>query len=176
MNLRRGLGTVALFSQLGLHCAHLVAALYNTYRSSRIDGVILAGGVLTGQTGRLVRRQTVGFLQKYYDKICGPDKNLRPDAIVLATGDPALMGPFGAAMSAHREHKMALAGRLRQAIRCHVLSLPPGTSVTVGDLLHGAGAQFAGLVGVAEASVAECVASGDLCPDGPHGYVKVSRA
>lgn len=101
------LGTVALFSQTGLHIANLIALLYNIYKKRNMKEVILAGGVLTGLTGTLVRQQAVLFLSKYYDKVFGAGKNLEEDSIKLSQADtPALIGPLGAAMIANRTHKM----------------------------------------------------------------------
>lgn len=101
------LGTVALFSQTGLHIANLIVLLYNIYKKKNMKEVILAGGVLTGLTGTLVKQQAVLFLSKYYDKVFGVGKNLEEDSIKLSQADtPALIGPLGAAMVANRTHKM----------------------------------------------------------------------
>lgn len=124
------LGTVALFSQLGLHIAHLVIALYNVYKRGRFTEIILAGGVLSGRTGPLVKQQTEAFLLKYYDKVYGPTKNLKPGAIKLAPAeDGAIMGPLGAAMIANRQQKMNALAQMHQHIDYLVRSIRPGQAL-----------------------------------------------
>jgi len=133
-------GAVALFSQLALHTAHLIAALYNVYKRHRFDGVILAGGVLSGLTGLLVQAQTARFMRKHYDKIYGESKSLRPGSFKLATHQAArTVGTFGAAMAAHRADKMSRLGEIRKRLRFDVLRLKPGQSLTRRELLLGAG-------------------------------------
>jgi hypothetical protein len=129
------LGAVGLVSQLGLQTAHLVVALYNLYRKERMKGVILAGGVLAGATGHIVRVQTERFLLKYYDKVFGPGKNLTPDSIRLAqTYDPAIVGPLGAAMSANRLHRIQSQRSLQQIIHHTVERLTPGETLRLPEL------------------------------------------
>lgn len=126
------LGTVALFSQLGLQIAHTLAELYNIYRRDGFGEVILAGGVLGGATGRLVCDQTQAFMLAYYDKIC---KHLNPNNIVLAKADdPEMMGPLGAAMVANRKHKATTLSLLRRAVRREIAGLPPSGAVSVSGL------------------------------------------
>ncbi|MFT5470048.1 MAG: hypothetical protein ACI8UO_005172 [Verrucomicrobiales bacterium] len=107
-NLRKkAYGAAALFSQLGLQLAHLVALLYNAYGKSAFREAILAGGVLTGSTGDFVQWQAERFLTKYYYRLYGPGKALPKNALVRISADDAQwpadsMGPFGAAMLANR--------------------------------------------------------------------------
>ena len=62
-------GSLAVFSQLGLHVAHLVVMLYNIYKSDRLGEIILAGGVthtyqLTGSgAGARLQRDGVDFVR-----------------------------------------------------------------------------------------------------------------
>ncbi len=133
---RAVLGSVALFSQLGLHTAHLVAALYNIYKRRRFTEVILAGGVLRSASGRLVERQTQAFLGKYYDKIFGPTKHLKPGCIRLASNSmhPDTVGPFGAAMVANRQHKLQSLAAMEKQVEAVIVAMVPGRHVTVRSL------------------------------------------
>lgn len=126
------LGSVALFSELALRLAHLSVALYNTYHKRRFNEIILSGGVLRGKTGGLIARQTEGFLAKYYDKIFGPKKHLKPGSIRLApAGDhPDAVGPFGAAMVANRQHKVNSHAVLEKLLTSAVCSMKPGETIT----------------------------------------------
>ena len=103
------LGSVVIFSQLGLHIAHTIASLYNIYRRHTFKEVILAGGVMSGATGEIVKGQAEAFLLKYYDKIYGPGKYLPPQALQLASSENmGCIGPFGAAMLANRAYREML--------------------------------------------------------------------
>jgi hypothetical protein len=128
-------GSVALFSQLGIQVAHLIALLYNVYRRGTFERVILAGGVLAGETGKLVRVQADAFFGKYYDKI----KAYFPaDAITLAdTGeDSEAVGPLGAAMVANRQHKLNALAVMRRLVEKLIRSKEPGGNVTVAEAEH----------------------------------------
>ncbi len=128
---KKVLGTVALFSQMGLHIAHLIVLLYNIYRKERFKEVILTGGVLSSISGALVKRQTEAFLLKYYDKVYGSGKNIELDSIVLAhNAVPAVVGPYGAAMIANRMHKMNGLAQMRKIIDFKINSLMPGDAVS----------------------------------------------
>jgi guanosine-3',5'-bis(diphosphate) 3'-pyrophosphohydrolase len=128
-------GTVALFSQLGLQIAHLVAALYNIYRRDSFNEIILAGGVLSGLTGELIKAQTEAFLSKYYDKIYGRGKNLPLDAIQLAQSkNRELAGPLGVAMLANRAHKDARLKAMRGLVDYLIGQLPPGNPIRLKDV------------------------------------------
>jgi len=129
---RSVLGSVALFSQLGLQVAHLIALLYNVYRRGTFAHVILAGGVLAGDTGKLVRMQTDAFFGKYYDKI---KAHFPEDAITLAdTGeDPDAVGPIGAAMVANRQHKLNALAVMRRRIEKLVRGIQAGGVVTLAE-------------------------------------------
>jgi len=131
------LGTVALFSQLSLQIAHLVAALYNIYRRDCFNEVILAGGVLSGLTGAIVKTQTEAFLLKYYDKIYGDGKSLPLDAIQLAESDNReLMGPLGAAMLANRAHKSERLKAMRRLVDFLIRGCPAGNALRMADLVN----------------------------------------
>ena len=135
---RTVLGSVALYSQLSLHIAHLVAALYNIYKKHRFNGVVLAGGVLRDSSGWLVEKQTQAFLAKYYDKIFGPTKHLKPGAIrrALRTANPDTIGPFGAAMVANRLHKIQSIAVMEKQIEAVICRMKPGQSMTIGGLMR----------------------------------------
>ena len=129
------LGTVGLFSQLGLHIAHLIVQLYNIYKSDRINEVILTGGPLTGTTGEIVKCQVERFLLKYYDKVYGPGKNLIPGSIVVPqVNDPAILGPFGVAMMANRLNKATAMNTLLEKIELYIRSLYPGSTLTIHEV------------------------------------------
>ena len=164
-------GSVALFSQLGLEIAHTVAALYNIYRRDSFTEVLLAGGVLAGSTGELVKRQTEAFLLKYYDKIFGPGKYLPPDAIQLGSGgNRDLMGPLGAAMLANRAHKSVRLIDVRRLVDRLVSDLRPGGAISLDDVSDALGAR--GIV-VSAAEVRQAlyakVAVSALIPEGADG-------
>jgi hypothetical protein len=130
------LGSVALLSQLGAHISHLIVALYNIYKKERFSEVILAGGVLSGETGPLVIRQAKSFLGKYYDKIFGLKKHLKPGSVRLAMAvkNPDTVGPFGAAMVANRFHKMNSLAVMEKEVDYRVRSLKPGDTLSLKDL------------------------------------------
>ena len=129
------IGTFAIFSQLSLYIAHTVAALYNIYRRDSFNEVILAGGVLSGATGELVKTQTEGFLLKYYDKLYGSGKSLPRDAIQLADSENReAMGPLGAAMLANRSHKGTRLKAMHRLVDFLVDSLAPGKSLRLTDV------------------------------------------
>lgn len=130
------LGAVALFSQLGMHISHLAAALYNIFKKERFNGVILSGGVLRNETGKIIVEQTEGFLAKYYDKIFGPQKHLKPGSVQLAVAveNPDTVGPFGAAMVANRIHKMNSLAVMEKEIDYRVRNLKPGDTLSIKDL------------------------------------------
>ncbi|OFW09440.1 MAG: hypothetical protein A3H96_02050 [Acidobacteria bacterium RIFCSPLOWO2_02_FULL_67_36] len=128
-------GVVALFSQVGLQLAHLVAALYNIYRRHSFEEVILAGGVLSGVTGELVKRQAEAFLARYYDKIYGADRYLPLDALQLAdSASRDVSGPLGAAMLANRSHKAARLSAMRRVVDFMVRDSSPGEQVRLADV------------------------------------------
>jgi hypothetical protein len=123
---RSVVGSVCLFSQMALQLAHLIAQLYNVYRRGTFTEVLLAGGVLSGETGRLFEQQTRAFLSKYYDKIYGVGKALLPGSVKLVgnaqIGNP---GAFGAALGANRERQITLANSIsleieRRSASCNV--------------------------------------------------------
>jgi hypothetical protein len=130
------LGAVALFSQVGMHISHLVAALYNIFKKERFNGVILSGGVLRNETGKIIVEQTEGFLAKYYDKIFGAQKHLKPGSVQLAVTveNPDTVGPFGAAMVANRIHKMNSLAVMEKEIDYRVRNLKPGDTISIKDL------------------------------------------
>ena len=132
----RVLGSAALFSQVGLHISHLVVTLYNIFKRERFNEVILSGGVLGGSTGKLVVKQTEAFLAKYYDKIFGIQKHLKPGSIQLAVAveNPETVGPFGAAMVANRIHKMNSLAVMEKEIDYRVRNLKPGDTLSIKDL------------------------------------------
>ncbi|MBI5207944.1 MAG: HD domain-containing protein [Candidatus Firestonebacteria bacterium] len=124
------LGTIALFSQLGLQIAQLIVLLYNIYRKKRFKEIILAGGVLSGLSGVLVKVQIESFLLKYYDKVYGKDKNLELDSIGIAQTDkPAIIGPLGAAMIANRVHKMSELSNMQKIMDFKINNLKPGETI-----------------------------------------------
>lgn len=129
-------GSVALFSQLGLHVAHLIAQLYNIYRRGAFSEVILAGGVLTGRSGEIVERQAKGFLAKYYDKIYGNGRPLGPETLVRA-GVEGVSNPgvFGAAMAANRQWQVDRIGILARRIEEHLNHHSIGEEITVEEIL-----------------------------------------
>ncbi len=130
------LGTVALFSQLGLQIAHLIVLLYNIYRKDRMAQVILAGGVLSGDTGPLVKRQAEAYLSKYYDKVYGPAKNLGPDAVRLARApNPKAVGPLGAAMVASRRGRLEGVRALEKRILRLIETTEVGRAIPTSHLL-----------------------------------------
>jgi len=131
------LGAVALYSQLGFQISHLVVSLYNIYKKERFSEVILAGGVLGGETGKLLVRQAESFLSKYYNKIFGPGKHLKQGSVRLATAvaNPDTVGPFGAAMVANRIHKMNSLAVMEKEIDYRVRDLRPGASLSLEDML-----------------------------------------
>lgn len=123
-------GSLAIFSQMGLHAAHLVVMLYNIYKSDRIDEVILAGGVTQGMSGRVICHQAEAFLSKYYDKIFGPEKNLKPGFLIVAEVDDLnVVGPYGAAMVANRARKLAAWVELNKHVEFEVDQLEPGQQI-----------------------------------------------
>ncbi len=130
------IGSVALFSQVGLHISHLVVTLYNIFKKERFNEVILAGGVLRNETGKLVIKQTEAFLDKYYDKIFGPQKHLKPGSVRLAVTveSPDTIAPFGAAMAANRLHKMNSLAVMEKEIDFRVRNLKPGEILSIRDL------------------------------------------
>ncbi len=130
------MGSVALLSQLALHVSHLVVQLFNIYKKERFHEVILAGGVLRGETGELVIRQTEAFLAKFYDKIFGPTKHLKPGSIriALSVDRPDTVGPFGAAMIANRAHKVKSIALMEKEIDYHVSQLHPGYILSIKDV------------------------------------------
>jgi hypothetical protein len=129
------LGSVALFSQLGLQITHLTALLYNVYRRGTFGHVILAGGVLAGDTGKLVRNQVEEFFAKYYDKI---KARFPADAITLAEfGENAeIVGPLGAAMVANRQHKLNALAVMRRRIERLVRRTQGGGIITFAECEH----------------------------------------
>jgi hypothetical protein len=139
------LASVAVFSELALSLAHAVASLYNVYRRNAFEEVILSGGVLSGETGKLVVRQADAFMRKYYDKIYGP--YLPYGAIKLAgiachahsashgVVDPEITGPLGAAMSANRGHKLASLRRLYAELEALVRQMRTGDELDPGQFL-----------------------------------------
>lgn len=130
------LGSVALFSQVGLHISHLVVTLYNIFKKERFNEVILSGGVLRDKTGKLIVEQTEAFLEKYYDKIFGPQKHLKPGSVQLAAAvdNPDTVAPFGAAMVANRIHKMNSLAVMEKEIDYRVRNLKPGDTLSINDL------------------------------------------
>ncbi len=129
-------GSVSIFSQLGLHVAHLIAQLYNIYRRGAFSEVVLAGGVLGGQTGEIVERQAKGFLGKYYDKIYGERKPLGPDTLVRASFEGVSNpGVFGAAMSANRQRLVERDRLLGRKIEERLRHLPIGEEVPLEEIL-----------------------------------------
>jgi hypothetical protein len=130
------LSSVALLSQLGAHISHLIVALYNILKKERFSEVILAGGVLSGESGPLVIRQAEAFLVKYYDKIFGWQKHLKPGSVRLAIAveNPDTVGPFGAAMVANRFHKMNSLAVMEKEVDYRVRSLKPGDTLSLKDL------------------------------------------
>jgi hypothetical protein len=164
-------GSVALFSQLSLQIAHIVAALYNIYRRDSFTEVLLAGGVLSGKTGELVKCQTEAFLLKYYDKIFGKGRHLPPDAIQLGPGGARkLMGPFGAAMLANRAHKSARLVAMRRQVERLVNDLRPGEAISLAAVTDALGGHS---IAASEAEVRDAlfakVAASALIPGGPDG-------
>lgn len=129
-------GTIALFSQLALQIAHLIAELYNIYRRDSFNEVILAGGVLAGATGELVKGQTEGFLLKYYDKIYGSGKSLGPGAIQLVDVENRdLTGPLGVAMLASRAHKGARMLGMARLLDYLIARQAPGRIVSLAQMV-----------------------------------------
>jgi hypothetical protein len=132
------LGSAALFSQLSLCIAHLIAALYNIYKKERFSQVVLAGGVLKGAGGKFVEKQTQAFLAKYYDKMFGPTKHLKAGSIRLApnAADFDIVAPFGAAMVANRLHKLRSLGVMEKELNATVQKLKPGQIISVRNLVE----------------------------------------
>jgi hypothetical protein len=129
-------GSLAVFSQLGLHVAHLVVMLYNIYKSDRLGEIILAGGVTQGMSGRVIRHQSQAFLAKYYDKVFGPTKNLKPGFLKVAqVKDLNVVGPYGAAMLANRAHKLAAWVELNKRVEFEVDQREPGRRIDVDSVL-----------------------------------------
>jgi hypothetical protein len=129
-------GAVALFSELGLHLAHLIAQLYNIYRSGAFIEVVLAGGVLTGRSGEIVERQAKGFLARYYDKIYGDGKPLGPDTLVRAGIEGvANPGVFGAAMAANRQRQVDRIRLLARRIEERLKHFALGEEISIDELL-----------------------------------------
>jgi hypothetical protein len=133
-------GSVCLFSELGLHVAHLIAQLYNIYRRGTFSEVVLAGGVLGGESGEIVESQAKAFLAKYYDKIYGRGKALGPDTLLRATFDRiSNPGVFGAAMAANRQRQVELDRALSRAVDERISRLSIGEELAVDDILELAG-------------------------------------
>jgi len=135
---KKTIGAVLIFSHIGLHIAHAIAQLFNSYGKKTFDRVILAGGVLSDDTGKVVEEQTKAFLARLYDKIYsptdeGPTKPLQGDAVSRATNvvDPDALGPLGAAMSALRQLRMESAMRLDEAVGAYVSLTHVGSEVSV---------------------------------------------
>lgn len=133
---RKAVGAVAIFSRIGLHMAHAIAQLFNSYGKKTFDRVILAGGVLTGLTGEVIETQTRACLTSLYDKIYSPDeaadRPLRGAAVSRASDvvDPDALGPLGAAISALRRLKVESSARLDEAVRSALGRLPAGSEIT----------------------------------------------
>ena len=168
---RAVLGSVALYSHLSLQITHLIALLYNVYRRGTFAHVILAGGVLAGDTGTLVRTQADAFFAKYYDKI---KAHFPDDGITLAdTGeDPEAVGPLGAAMVANRQHKLNALRVMRRRIEKLMREKQPGGIVTITEA-----GQFCRDVRVAPESIRDFLqnltAQGALVPMPDGSYRKV---
>ena len=167
-------GSAALFSQLALQIAHLIALLYNIYRRGTFTRVILAGGVLSGETGELVRDQTAAFLEKFYDKIC--PSHLPREEITLAQPpegfDRESVGPFGAAMAANRQHKLAALGVMRRRLEKLVHEKASGETVDLAKAQ-----QLCSDVRVDQTSIGSFLqnlaAQGVLAPTSNNSYRKV---
>lgn len=129
-------GSVCLFSQLALQLSHLIAQLYNVYRRGTFSEVILSGGVIGGETGKLVEEQTKRFLSKYYDKIYGLGRPLASGAVALAHHENVSnAGIFGAALAANRMRQVALARSLAQTIEYRLKQCAIGEEVRFDDLI-----------------------------------------
>jgi hypothetical protein len=130
-------GSVCLFSQLALQLSHLIAQLYNVYRRGTFSEVILSGGVIGGETGKLVEEQTKAFLSKYYDKIYGRGRPLTSDAVARAHyDDVSNAGIFGAALAANRMRQVTLARSLAQTIEYRLKQCAIGEKVSVQQLVE----------------------------------------
>jgi hypothetical protein len=128
-------GTLALFSQIGLQMAMILAQLYNVYRRDSFSEIILSGGVLSGATGNIVESQTKKFLLKYFDKIYGPGKTLADGSIVRAvSGEISNPGMFGAAMAANRMAQIREAREFVNVVRDTVAQADPGAIVSTHQL------------------------------------------
>lgn len=133
---RTVVGTVCLFSQLALQLSHLIAQLYNVYRRGTFSEVILSGGVIGGETGKLVEHQTKAFLSKYYDKIYGPNRPLASGAVTRAHYENVSnAGIFGAALAANRMRQVTLARSLALTIDYRLKQCEIGEEVLFDDLI-----------------------------------------
>ena len=133
---RTVVGSVCLFSQLALQLSHLIAQLYNVYRRGTFSEVILSGGVIGGETGKLIEEQTKAFLSKYYDKIFGTGRPLASGAVARAHyNNISNAGIFGAALAANRMRQVALAQSLAQIIEYRLKQCAIGEEVRFDDLI-----------------------------------------
>jgi HD domain len=134
---RTVVGSVCLFSQLALQLSHLIAQLYNIYRRGTFSEVILSGGVIGGETGKLVEEQTRAFLNKYYDKIYGTNRPLASGAVARAHYDNVSnAGIFGAALAANRMRQVTLAQSLAQTISYRLKQYEIGEEVCFAELIE----------------------------------------
>jgi hypothetical protein len=134
---RTVVGSVCLFSQLALQLSHLIAQLYNVYRRGTFSEVILSGGVLGAETGKLVEEQTKAFLSKYYDKIYGPGRPLASGAVARAHNlTVSNAGIFGAALAANRMRQVTLARSLAQTIEYRLKQCAIGEEVSFDHLIR----------------------------------------
>ena len=132
---RAVVGSICLFSQLALQLSHLIAQLYNVYRRGTFSEVILSGGVISGDTGKLVEKHTRAFLSKYYDKIYGAGRPLATEAVASAHFDGVSnAGIFGAALAANRRRQVKLARSLEQTIEYRLKQCAIGEEVRFNDL------------------------------------------
>jgi hypothetical protein len=133
---RTVVGTVCLLSQCALQLSHLIAQLYNVYRRGVFSEVILSGGVIGGETGELIERQTKAFLSKYYDKIYGLGRPLASGAVTRAIFDGVSnAGVFGAALAANRLRQVALARSLAEEISYRLKQCEIGEEVHFDELI-----------------------------------------
>ena len=96
----------------------------------------MAGGVLSGNSGIIVQCQTRRFLLKYYDKIFGNDRILKPEDIVLANSkDSDFVGPFGAAMVSNRNHKLSAITFMKKRIDSIVQGCRSGEVIPLKTIL-----------------------------------------
>jgi len=165
-------GVTALFSQISLQMAMILAQLYNVYRRNTFSEIILSGGVLSGRTGEIVETQTKRFMLKYFDKIYGREKYLTEESIIRVTSSRiSNPGMFGAAMAMNRVAQVREARTFAKIVHAAIEHAGPGEIISIADFTTRA--EFRSFSSIAQAIFDDVAARGNAIRTGPDTISRV---